>query len=83
MTQNLRIVRSPESVTVQPDGGDWMLSVGDKGACLLRKVTTVDDDGEPVDGWMDATLADALDRDDRALVEAYMAAHYPGLTIAE
>jgi len=77
MKQNLRIVREGETLTVAPDGGDWMLCVDENGASLHRLVIGSDspDGSDAVEGWMDETLAKALDEDDHAMIDAYMARH--------
>jgi hypothetical protein len=77
--KNLRIKRTDKNIEVTADGDEWMLSVGEKGACLLKPVKGVDDDGNEVDGWMEAELVDALERDDKAFIDAFYAAHYPEL----
>lgn len=79
MKTNLRIKRNDQAVTVTPDGGEWMLSICEHGARLFKPVTFENDDGTPGHGWMEAELVDALDRDDRAFIDAFYNAHYPEL----
>lgn len=77
MKKNLRIRRDEASISVQPDGGEWMLAIGEQGVCLLKPIQGIDDHGDPIDGWIEAELADAMDRGDDRMIEAFLAAHYP------
>jgi hypothetical protein len=71
MKQNLRIKRSDTQIEVAPDGGDWLLSIDERGAQLWRAVTGADDEHgtNPVEGWMPAEIVDAMDRGDDDLVK--------------
>lgn len=66
MKQNLRIKREEQTITVAPDGGDWMLMIDDGKASLWSAVTGADDENgtNEVSGWMPAEIVAALDADD-------------------